>query len=362
MQLREMNFQGSGFYDQAVQDKRIVRGAVAASLLLHVVFVAATWKIPLKPRPEDFAVRDDTQDIEVILESWDPPGAQSDAPTTYVSVPERHAVEEAPEEPDYLALHHSLASDNKLGDAEQPSADQEKKFNSVAIQKEDQSGAGGVEFSQQPLPEKKPATSQSESATDGRGEAEKENDQQDVLGDWALPQFELQPADENNGEKSEDQNEDNPELENWWGGRSNPSILKPGEDGASGDRGFDFNQEASGSVTSGVVVEGEYKLNTVQWDWAPWIQVFGNELHRHWSPPYAYRYGLLSGTTVIRLVVEKDGRPSSMEILEEDGHESLHSASVAALKAFVPYAALPATFPEENLVITLSLHYPAFRR
>ena len=63
-----------------------------------------------------------------------------------------------------------------------------------------------------------------------------------------------------------------------------------------------------------------------------------------------------------RLVVEKDGRPSSLEIIDRDGHRSLHEASAAALKAFAPYSPLPEHFPEENLVITLSLHYPAFRR
>jgi hypothetical protein len=50
-----------------------------------------------------------------------------------------------------------------------------------------------------------------------------------------------------------------------------------------------------------------------------------------------------------------------MEIVETDGHQSLHDASLAALKAFAPYAPLPAHFPEENLVITLGLHYPAWR-
>ena len=51
-----------------------------------------------------------------------------------------------------------------------------------------------------------------------------------------------------------------------------------------------------------------------------------------------------------------------MEIIETEGHESLHDASEAALKAFAPYWPLPDHFPEENLVITLGLHYPAFRR
>ena len=39
---------------------------------------------------------------------------------------------------------------------------------------------------------------------------------------------------------------DQPNLEDWWGGES-PSILKEGDQGAVGDRGFDFNQKARGS-------------------------------------------------------------------------------------------------------------------
>ena len=46
----------------------------------------------------------------------------------------------------------------------------------------------------------------------------------------------------------------------------------------------------------------------------------------------------------LKIVIEKDGRPSSMEIMETDGHQSLHDASMAALKAFAPYAPLPAHF------------------
>ena len=48
--------------------------------------------------------------------------------------------------------------------------------------------------------------------------------------------------------------------------------------------------------------------------------------------------------------------------LEENGHESLHTASIAALRAFAPYAPLPPDFPDEQLVILLGLHYPAWKR
>lgn len=361
--MAELNFPRPGYPGSTPQDSRIIRVAIVASLLLHVVLVAATWKIPFKPGLEDLPPPDPAREIELILEPDLPESpAESNKPTTYVSVPERQAAEQAPEDPDYLALYHSVAADNLIGDTQRPSADEEGQFEAVRIQKEELAGAGGVEYSPQPDPEKPAATTQRESGAEGSAEAAAQGDRQPTAGSWALPEEQTETGGQAEGSHDDDVNDDSPRLEDWWGGQENPSILKQGAKGGAGDRGFEFDQKATGKVTSGVAVNGEFRLNTEKWDWAPWIQVFSNELHRHWVPPYAYRLGLIKGTTVIRLVVEKDGRPSSMNIIDEDGHESLHDASLAALKAFAPYLPLPAHFPEENLVITLSLHYPAFRR
>ncbi len=359
--MAELNIQGPGFPGASPQEKKLIGVAVAASILLHVVLAAIIWKIPLQIAPDEFILRDTSRDVELIFEA---PTAETSAddPKTYVSVPDRQAAAEAPAEPDYLALHHSVAADNKMGDSDQPSADENGLFNRVEIRKEELIGAEGVQFSQQPQPENKPATSRQQSGAEGGDTVEAAGEKDDPLGAWALPEEDTKSGGETDGTSDDETNQENPELEEWWGGRENPSILKTGDAGAVGDRGFDFNQQASGSLTSGVAVIDQFQLNTVQWDWAPWIQVFANELHRHWVPPYAYGLGLIDGTTVIRLVVEKDGRPSGMDILDEDGHGSLHIASLAALKAFAPYLPLPAHFPEENLVITLSLHYPAFQR
>jgi hypothetical protein len=233
----------------------------------------------------------------------------------------------------------------------------------VEIRREDLGGAGGDEYSPQPQVEQKYTAVRQEAGDSGVDQTRRAGEMAKPAGEWPLPSQTSKAGGESVGDGADQKTLDSPALEEWWGGQSNPSILKAGEEGATGDRGYDFNQKASGSVTSGVSINGEFNLSTVQWDWAPWIQVFSNELYRHWVAPPAYReLGLLSGTTVIRLVVEKDGRPSTMEILERDGHPSLHTASLAALKAFAPYMPLPAHFPEENLVITLSLHYPALRR
>ena len=240
-----------------------------------------------------------------------------------------------------------------------PSAEEEFIVPKVEIQKEELDGAGGVEYAQIPLPETESGSANQSSGQDGEDEEEKVEEEQGIHGGWPMPRSEKSEGEEQDGKDSEDAPVEQPDLNDMWGGEA-PSILREGQEGASGDKGFDFNQRPKGSVGSGVAIDGDFSLNTYEWDYAPWMQRFENELHRHWVAPYAYRLGVISGKTLIKLVIEKDGRPSVLQIIETDGHESLHTASMAALKAFAPYAPLPEHFPEENLVITLGLHYPAW--
>jgi hypothetical protein len=332
--------------------------------MLHALFVVATWPISCIPKfdPADAQAREDFEVVMVPLEEA-PLEVNPDSvlPTSYTAIPERLATDEPPEEADFLALHHSLAADNKEGgDGRMPSADEEFVVPKVAISEESETGSTGAQYATRPLPD--PRSGQSAPEASDNIETEKEaveGENTTEAGQWALPvpeEKELPPETANDSPGG-----DAPEIEDWWGGQS-PSILKEGENENSGDRGFDFNQAARGKVGSGVAIDGDFSLNTYEWDYAPWMNRFENELHRHWIAPYAYRIGIITGVTVIKLVVEKDGTVAVMEVIESDGHESLHDASVAALQAFAPYHALPASFPEENLVITLGLHYPAWRR
>jgi len=230
----------------------------------------------------------------------------------------------------------------------------------VAIEKEELSGSEGVQYAPEPLPESRSGQTPQEKGDQGEAEEKVESEEDSDLGQWALPGAAAAKGEDTDREESDDQEKDQPDMEDWWGGES-PSGLKEGDQGATGDRGFDFNQKAKGSVGAGVAIDGDFSLNTYEWNYGPWMRRFENELHRHWVAPYAYRLGVIHGKTLIKIVIEKDGRPSVLEIMETDGHQSLHDASLAALKAFSPYAPLPAGFPEENLVITLGLHYPAWR-
>jgi hypothetical protein len=346
-----------------VQERRIIQAAFFASLLLHLVLAAATWRIPLTPYVDPALAADRDREVELLLMPDDPrEDPAQEMPQAFTAVPERQASEIPPDDPDYLAMHHSLAADNKLGgDSDSPAADEEWIADQVQIQKEELAGAEGVQYAQQPLPETESATSPEESGTAGQDQEPIDGDDIDPTGEWALPRENPEAGGAATGDQADEQNEKKPELDDWWGGEA-PSILKEGDQGAVGDRGFDFNQPTRSQSQSGVAIDGDFSLNTYEWDYAPWMRRFQNELYRHWMAPYAYRLGVISGMTVIKLVIQKDGRVRSMEVLETEGHESLHDASEAALKAFAPYWPLPDHFPEENLVITLGLHYPAFRR
>jgi hypothetical protein len=345
-----------------MHEKRIIQTAFVVSLLLHLVFAAATWRIPLTPSV-NHAMADDSREVELFLIPDDlAEDPDNKMPKAFTAVPDRQASETPPEDPDYLANHHSLAADNKMGgDSNTPASDEEWVADQVEISKEELAGADGVQYAQQPLPETESATSPQEKGTAGEEREKVDGEDIDPTGQWALPREDAESGGSDEGEQADEQDEKKPELDDWWGGEA-PSILKEGEHGAVGDRGFDFNQAARGKTKAGVAIDGDFSLNTYEWDYAPWMRRFQNELYRHWMAPYAYRLGVISGMTVIKLVIRKDGRVQSMEVIETDGHDSLHDASEAALKAFAPYWALPDHFPEENLVITLGLHYPAFRR
>ncbi len=355
-----------------MQDQRVIQGAFAISLLLHVLLAALTWRIPLFPKidPEARAANDDV--VEMILlppeTATDDPSAQN-LPKAYTEIPDRQASETPPDEADYLAMHHSLAADNVLGgDSNQPSAQKEWISDQVQIQREDLSGAEGLTVADAtpvtpPVPRGQQSDHEGEAPTvDPR--SERQSDTAVGLGRWALadpregqqnvPESEKDPARGETGQENQD-------LKQWWKNQE-PSILKKGKQGVDGDRGFDFDQSARGKVSSGIAIDGNFSLNTYEWDYAPWMHRFTNELYRHWVPPYAYKLGILEGHTVIKLVIGRNGVVNSLEVEETEGHESLHEASVAALRAFAPYAPLPAHFPEENLVITLGLYYPALQR
>ena len=345
---------------------RIRMLALLSSLFLHLLFLLLTWNVDFM-RVDESALRarvDDVVELFLVPESAEAPGA--DRPTAYTSVPERHEAERPPDDPDFLALRDSRAADLVPdGDADaEPAASRESDVTQVAIRRfEPGPAADGVTVVDAPPTEdpstppagREPVETVRGQTADPSPEAEAPSGEPDAT-DKAGEELEV-PAGEADS-PAEDAAEPQPELADLPA-RTTPSILEA-LPGAVGDPGFENPQSESGRTAGNMVRFGEYQLNTIAWEFAPWLEQFRRDFLPNWIPPYAYMLGVISGMTTLRLVVEMDGTIGGLEIVDSRGHESLHSASVAALRSAAPYAPLPDDFPEENLVIILSLHYPAW--
>jgi hypothetical protein len=365
-----------------VTNRKLILRAFIASALLHAVLVALTWNVKILGSGHAVqAAADET--VELVLDPEAPAGAAAtpapasaaadprtdpvaeraepadpNLPTDYTEIPERLRRDTPPEKADFLALYNARAADRRPGGDEQgpPAADVPGDFSQVAVAREDLGGAPGVV-----RPDPAVAGQAGRPAVDPRAEtpfapaAPADPDGEDP---WHSAAAESSPDAGRMAQSAEPARPARP-GQDWTDQGTLPSIVDPErKSGGSGDHGFDFDQAAQGDMIGGTTIEGDFSLNTYAWNYAPWMHRFVQDLYRHWMAPYAYRLGVIYGVTRIRLVVEKDGRPSAMDIVETEGHESLHRASLAALQTFAPYAPLPANFPEPQLVILLSLHYP----
>lgn len=108
---------------------------------------------------------------------------------------------------------------------------------------------------------------------------------------------------------------------------------------------------------------GDFAFNTYAWNWAPYWLAFKRKLNRVWfAPPAYWKLGLIHGYTIVRVRVERDGRMSHYQVLQQVGHESLQQSSVSALKSVFPFRALPDDFPEDYLEVTIKMVYPDLRQ
>ena len=138
------------------------------------------------------------------------------------------------------------------------------------------------------------------------------------------------------------------------------------EDESQGEQQQSFESDGSNQMMEqkkfSVEDIGSISLSTYQWEWAPYINAMKNKLERVWYAPTAYyKLGLIYGYTVIQYTVDRSGNMTNMEVLYQEGHNSLETSSVSAIKALFPFLPLPENFPEETLTITVKLIYPNLR-
>lgn len=359
-------------------ERRVLWAAFLASLLLHLLGAVVMQRVPVNLAGAAKVPPDDT--VEIALEPDRPADAAADQEhrpereRIFTTIPERLASEQPPvddpDQPQYLAMYHALAANPTTGgDALQPSAPQPSPSAQVTVRREQLEGAPGVSLAaraaaepRQPARERTPAEAAAEAEQQERLErAQREQERKRNL-PFAESEQGAEPMPRADEPKTAPAREKAAAakpvpLEEWWGTTA-PSILKQGDRGVPGDRGIDYDQDAQGLQTSGVARVDDYSLNTWEWNYAPWMQAFGNTLMRNWVPPPARRMGLISGKTVLRVIVQKNGLVSSAEVIETEGHQSLHDASRAALLSSSPFAPLPSHFPLDHLEIRLTMFYP----
>ncbi len=103
---------------------------------------------------------------------------------------------------------------------------------------------------------------------------------------------------------------------------------------------------------------GGFSLNTYEWDFAPYMLWLQKQVQRNIYPPPAFTHmGIISGRTMLRFRINRDGTLLGMELLGYDGHKSLMETSVRAVQLSAPFRELPKDFPEEYLEVTGHFEY-----
>jgi outer membrane biosynthesis protein TonB len=115
----------------------------------------------------------------------------------------------------------------------------------------------------------------------------------------------------------------------------------------------DFRNEGSAMASLGGI-----SINTTAWDFAPYLLDLKQRVKQHWIPPLAFTaLGAIHGYTVVLFRIYPDGRMQMLQTVEEEGHDSLHRASVNAIKGAAPFRPLPKDFPEDYLEVRFGFYY-----
>ena len=131
------------------------------------------------------------------------------------------------------------------------------------------------------------------------------------------------------------------------------SEQSPRRESSLPEQNPDFENEGSARASIGGI-----SLNTTAWDFAPYLLDLKHRIKQHWIPPLAFTaLGAIHGYTWVRFRIYPDGHMERMEIVETEGHESLHKASANAVRGAAPFRELPSDFPEPYLEITFGFYY-----
>jgi hypothetical protein len=103
---------------------------------------------------------------------------------------------------------------------------------------------------------------------------------------------------------------------------------------------------------------GGFSFNTYAWNWAPYLLDMKHKINRNIFPPRAYTtLGVISGESLVRFKVQRNGHVSDIEILNYAGHRSLMETSVNSIKSSEPFQSLPYDFPRDQKYLEVTAHF-----
>lgn len=100
-----------------------------------------------------------------------------------------------------------------------------------------------------------------------------------------------------------------------------------------------------------------YSLNTMAWEFGPYMERLKRRIEEHVFPPPAFYYGAAAWATRVRFRIAPDGRLESLELLDHRGVRNLQHVALSAIEGAADYEPLPLDFPEAYLEITGSFYF-----
>ena len=106
--------------------------------------------------------------------------------------------------------------------------------------------------------------------------------------------------------------------------------------------------DGSGGGDPNTATGGSAVFDAGGYDITPWAQRAVYRVKKNWIPPLQARVGG-SALVGIYLVIRRDGRIDVMDVRKSSGIGGYDQAALNALKLSMPFAELPADFPNRNL-------------
>jgi outer membrane biosynthesis protein TonB len=131
------------------------------------------------------------------------------------------------------------------------------------------------------------------------------------------------------------------------------SEISPRQEPSFADESTDFYERGSARASIGGI-----QLSTTEWDFAPYLLDLKRRIKQKWIPPIAFTaLGAIHGYTWVRFRIYPDGHMEGAQVIETEGHDSLHRSSLNAVKGAAPFRELPNDFPDPFLEIEFGFYY-----